>query len=116
MRAKAGKLGLDPERIGLWGDSAGGHLASLVGIAADQFTNQYHNDPHANVSASVKTVVSFYGIYDMLAQWQHDQLARPHDQIPRNSSGRRRRRTAKSISSCRRSATRRWIATARGSC
>ena len=31
--------------------------------------------------AGVKTVVSFYGIYDMLAQWQHDQIARPRDQI-----------------------------------
>ena len=31
--------------------------------------------------AGVKTVVSLYGIYDMLAQWQHDQIARPRDQI-----------------------------------
>lgn len=29
----------------------------------------------------VKAVVGFYGVYDMLAQWKHDQLARPRDQI-----------------------------------
>jgi dipeptidyl aminopeptidase/acylaminoacyl peptidase len=26
-------------------------------------------------------MVGFYGVYDMLAQWQHDQIARPRDQI-----------------------------------
>src|SRR6266446_2015194 len=30
---------------------------------------------------NVKAVIGFYGAYDMLAQWQHDQIARPHDQI-----------------------------------
>jgi dipeptidyl aminopeptidase/acylaminoacyl peptidase len=29
----------------------------------------------------VKTVVGFYGVYDLLAQWHHDQIARPRDQI-----------------------------------
>jgi acetyl esterase/lipase len=80
-RAKGADLGIDPERIGLWGDSAGGHLVSLVGLAADQFTSEYRDDPHAATPAQVKTVVSFYGVYDMLAQWQHDQIARPRDQI-----------------------------------
>jgi len=29
----------------------------------------------------VKTVIGFYGVYDMQAQWAHDQIARPRDQI-----------------------------------
>ena len=29
----------------------------------------------------MKAVVGVYGVYDMLAQWEHDQIARPRDQI-----------------------------------
>jgi dipeptidyl aminopeptidase/acylaminoacyl peptidase len=50
-------------------------------LAADQYTVEYRNDPHAAVAVNVKTVVGFYGVYDLLAQWHHDQLARPRDQI-----------------------------------
>jgi acetyl esterase/lipase len=81
IRAKADDLDVDPDRIGLWGDSAGGHLAALAGLAADQYTAEYRNDPYTGVPVNVKTVVGFYGVYDLLAQWHHDQIARPRDQI-----------------------------------
>ena len=81
VRAKATELGLDAERIGLMGDSAGAHLAALVALAPDQFAAEYRGDANSGASSKVKAVVGFYGAYDMLAQWQHDQLARPRDQI-----------------------------------
>jgi len=83
VRAKAAELGVDPDRIGLVGDSAGAHLVSLVALAGDepQFSSDYRNDPHAAVPAGVKAVVGFYGVYDMLAQWTHDLVARPRDPI-----------------------------------
>jgi hypothetical protein len=41
----------------------------------------YADDPYATLSVQVKAVVAFYGIYDMVQQWTHDQIARPRDQI-----------------------------------
>ena len=83
VRANAAQLNIDPERIGMMGDSAGAHLVSLVALAGDDplFSSEHRNDPHAATPSNVKAVIGFYGVYDMHAQWHHDQLARPRDQI-----------------------------------
>src|SRR5262249_30880894 len=81
VRANAAQLGVDPDRIGAMGDSAGAHLTALVALAGEQFATEYRDDPHAATPAGVKAVIGFYGVYDLLAQWQHDQVARPRDQI-----------------------------------
>jgi acetyl esterase/lipase len=61
--------------MGLVGDSAGGCLAALLALGGDHFTSEYRGDAYANTQSDVKVVIGFYGIYDMLAQWQHDVLA-----------------------------------------
>lgn len=83
VRAEAAEFGLDADRVGLIGDSAGAHLSALVALAGNEplFSSQYLSDRHAATPAEVKVVVGFYGVYDMLAQWEHDQITRPRDQI-----------------------------------
>ena len=80
IRANAGQYGLDPERIGLIGDSAGAHLSALVALAG----NEPAFAPGSSATAeriAVKAVVGFYGVYDTAAQWQHDLAVRPRDNI-----------------------------------
>ena len=82
LRSKAAAFKVDPKRIGFIGDSAGAHLAALVALAGDTPPFSSHpNDSSAGVSTRVKVVVGVYGSYDLLAQWQHDQVARPRDQV-----------------------------------
>jgi acetyl esterase/lipase len=83
LRGSAADLKIDPKRIGLWGDSAGAHLASLVALAGDSpaFAESTKGDPFGAVSTKVKCCIGLYGVYDLSAQWQHDLVARPGDQI-----------------------------------
>jgi acetyl esterase/lipase len=83
VRAHACRLGVDPDRIGLIGDSAGAHLAALAALAGDSplFARSGSGDAAAGHTIAIKAVVGVYGVYDLLAQWQHDLVARPRDQV-----------------------------------
>jgi acetyl esterase/lipase len=89
VRGRATELKIDPARIGLIGDSAGAHLASLVALAGDSpdYAQAFPDDPYAGLSTKVKAVVGVYGVYDLIAQWQHDLVSRPADNIAQNFLG-----------------------------
>lgn len=64
LRANAEKYGLDPDHIGAMGHSSGGHLAALLGVAAD--VPEFEADGwNRGVSSRVQAVVASGGIYDL---------------------------------------------------
>src|SRR5260370_2063549 len=64
VRAEAAEFGLDGERVGLTGDSAGAHLSALLALPGKEpfFSTQYLSDRHAATLADGKAVVGCYGV------------------------------------------------------
>lgn len=81
MRGKAGEFGVDPQRIGLLGASAGGHLSALAALGGKKFAGGYPQDAFASLSTEVKTLIGVYGIYDMVAMWTSCQVQWPTGNI-----------------------------------
>jgi acetyl esterase/lipase len=61
IRANAKEHNLDPDRIGVWGTSAGGHLVSLLGTSGDVKELEGDLGAHTGTSSRVSCVVNFFG-------------------------------------------------------
>ncbi|MCC6356753.1 MAG: alpha/beta hydrolase fold domain-containing protein [Verrucomicrobiae bacterium] len=66
IRANAEKRGLDPDKIAVWGSSAGGHLVSLLGTSGDVKELEGELGPNNGASSRVSCVVNFYGPSELL--------------------------------------------------
>jgi acetyl esterase/lipase len=64
LRAHADELGISTDRIGAWGESAGGHIAALLGLTAHRPDLE---GAHGVVgpSSAVDVVVDWYGLADL---------------------------------------------------
>jgi acetyl esterase/lipase len=65
LRAKAKEFNIDTERIGVWGESAGGHLAAMLGTAGD--VKEFEGSGGwEGFSSRVSAVCDWFGPSDLL--------------------------------------------------
>jgi acetyl esterase/lipase len=71
VRGNAKALNIAPDRIGIFGHSAGGNIGALAALAGSNplFANGYPQDPHAKESTGVKIFAGVYGVYDLAEMW-----------------------------------------------
>jgi acetyl esterase/lipase len=86
LRAHAGAYNLDGEHVGAWGDSAGGHLVTMLGTTGDvvELEGDLGNLDH---SSRVQAVCDWYGPSDFLRMndvpgtMDHDAPDSPESQL-----------------------------------
>jgi acetyl esterase/lipase len=83
LRGSASELRVDPSRIGIIGGSAGGYLAAMVALTADEasLANPYP-DRFRDQSAGVSVVIPMAGLFDLVKTWAHDRTLRPPGDSP----------------------------------
>jgi acetyl esterase/lipase len=69
LRAHAESFGIDPNRIGVWGASAGGNLAALIGTTGG--IRDFEVGENLGCSSRVQAVCDFYGPTDFLQMDAH---------------------------------------------
>ncbi len=88
LRANAATYGIDPNRFGAWGSSAGGHLVALMGTSGD--AKDFVTQDHAGVSSRVQAVCDWFGPTNFLqmdahnppgARWKHDGADSPESRL-----------------------------------
>lgn len=84
LRAHADQYGpLDTDRIVVWGESAGAHMASMVGVTcASPKGDDFEVGDHLDKSSAVAGIVAYYGPSDFLQMDKHapqDGKSQLHD-------------------------------------
>jgi len=74
IRSRASEYGIDPEKLGIYGGSAGGHLSCMQGVAGST-GNPEAKDPIDRLSSRVQAVACFFPPTDFLNYGQPGEVA-----------------------------------------
>jgi acetyl esterase/lipase len=83
IRYHAREFGIDPERIGVTGGSAGGHLSLMLGVAGDR-GNPRSTDAVERTSSRVQAVACFFPPTDFLNYGEKGKIAFTEDGVLAN--------------------------------
>lgn len=82
IKAHAKEHGLDPDRIAVWGTSAGGHLVAMLGVSDGVAELEGTIGAHTDQDARVKCVLNFFGPADLLTMGgSHDEANSPESKL-----------------------------------
>ena len=80
LRKNAASLNIAPEKIGVWGASAGGHLVAMLGVAGD--VKDWDKGENLDQSSRVQAVCDWFGPSDLLTFGPQGGNARPKNPRP----------------------------------
>ncbi|KKB72891.1 MULTISPECIES: prolyl oligopeptidase family serine peptidase [Bacillus] len=72
LKANASRFNIDPGRVGVWGDSSGGHLALLLGLT--EGIEEFEGNEYRHVSSKVHAVADWFGPTDLLSMSKYPSI------------------------------------------
>ncbi len=87
VKANAKEQGLDPDKIGVWGGSAGGHLVAMLGVAGDVKALEGTVGKHLDQTSRITCVADYFGPTNLLtmgdfpSSMQHNAPNSPESEL-----------------------------------
>ena len=80
LRKNAAQYNIDPEKIGVWGSSAGGHLVAMLGVSGD--VKDWEKGENLDQSSRVQAVCDWFGPSNLLTFGPQGGNDRPNGARP----------------------------------